>query len=64
LLPYTFQLEDFAEIRIGAITDVDQVGLHETLGGRRPDLKGFEERIETAHAVVYALDETGLGGGG
>jgi len=45
LLPYTFQFQDFTEIRVRAITNVDKVCLDEAFGWRGPHLEGLEERI-------------------
>lgn len=54
-----FELEDLAEIRVGFVADVDEVGLHEGFGRRGPDLERFEERVDLGHALGHALDVPG-----
>ena len=38
---------------------MDKVGLDETFGGCGADLEGFEEGVESGHALVDAFGEGG-----
>lgn len=64
------ELEDFAEVGIGFVGDMDQVGLHEGFRRRRPHLEGLEDRVETGHGLRDAFDiarwdcRVGRGGNG
>lgn len=54
------QVEDFSEIGVGFVGDVDEVGLDEGFGRGRPNLEGFEDGIEAGHGL---RDAFGVGGG-
>lgn len=56
LLAHALEVEDLAEVGIGAVANVDQVGLHEALGRRRADLERLEEGVDACHDLVDALD--------
>ena len=55
------QLQDAAEVGVGPVGEVDQVGLDEGLGRRGAHLEGLEERVDARHGCVDALDEAGRG---
>ena len=63
------EIEDLAEVGVGSVGDVDEVGLNEGFGGRGMHLEGFEERVEAGHDKGDTLDVAGWwgcgwGGGG
>lgn len=41
LLAETFEVEDFAEVGVGFVGDVDEIGLHQSFRRGRPDLERF-----------------------
>lgn len=53
----TLQVEDFAEVGVGFVGDVDQIRLHERFWRRGADLQRFEEGVDFAHALVDAFGE-------
>ncbi len=63
LLADALEVEDFLEVGVGAVADVDEVGLHDGLRGGRAYLEGFEERVDFGHALGYAFEVAGWGGG-
>lgn len=67
LLAETFEVQDFAEVGVGFVGDVDQVGLHEGFGGGGADLEGFEDGVEARHGLGDTFEVAlgwGRGGGG
>ena len=61
------EVQDLAEVGVGFVGDVDEVGLHEGFGRRGADLEGFEERVDARHGLGDAFYEaagvSGAGGG-
>lgn len=51
------QVEDFAEVVVVAIGDVDEICLHEGLRWGWPDLQGFEESFDFGEAAIYTFHE-------
>lgn len=43
----SFEVEDFAEVGFRFVGDVDEIGLNEGFRGSRPDLKRFEDRVNS-----------------
>lgn len=58
------KVEDFAEIGVVLVCDVDQIGLDKGLGRRRLNLEGLEEGFNLRKAGVDALYETRWRGAG
>lgn len=56
------EVEDFSEVGVGPVGDVDEVGLYEGFGWRGAHLKGFEEGEQAGHDHRDALDVAGWGG--
>lgn len=56
-----FEFEDFAEVVVVAVGNVDEVCLHKSFRWRRPDLEGFEESFDLEEAAIHTFDETGGG---
>ena len=56
-LANALELEDLAEVGVGAVGNVDEVGLDEGFWRRWPDLEGFEEGVEARHGCVDAFDK-------
>lgn len=58
-----FEFEDFAEVEVGFVADVDQIGLHERFRGRRSDLEGLEDGIDPRHGLGNTFEVAGCSGG-
>ena len=56
-LAKTLQFHDFAEVGIGLVRDVDQIGLHKGFGWGGANLECFEERVDACHGLVHAFHE-------
>ena len=41
----TFEIQDFAEVGVGFVGDMNQVGLDESFGWGGPDLECFEDGV-------------------
>lgn len=54
-LAKTLQFHDFAEVGIGLVRDVDQIGLHKGFGWGWADLERFEERVDSCHGLVHSF---------
>ena len=65
-LSHAFQVEDLTEICVGAVGDVDEVGLDEAFWGIDPDLEGFEKGVEAGEGDrdTFAKGSVGWGGAG
>lgn len=46
LFAEALEVEDFAEVGVGSVGDVDEVGLHEGFGRGGPHLEGFEDGVD------------------
>lgn len=51
------EVEDLAEVCVGAVGDVDEVGLDEGFWGRGAHLERLEEGVEFGEGLVDAFDE-------
>jgi hypothetical protein len=51
----TLELENLAEVGVGAVPNVAEVGLNQTFGWDGPDLKSFEQRVDARHALIDTL---------
>ena len=59
LLPAdAFEFEDFLEVAVRPIPDVDQIRLHKTFGWDRLHLKRLKQWIQLLHALVDPFDVT------
>lgn len=56
------EVQDFAEVGVAAVVDVDEVGLYERFGRGRADLEGFEEGVEAGEGGGDAFLEGGVRG--
>lgn len=54
-LAQTLQLHDLAEVGVGFVRDVDQIGLHEGFGWGWADLERFEERVDACHGLIHSF---------
>lgn len=61
-LAHALEVEDLAEVGVGFVGDVDEVGLHEGFGWRGPHLQGLEERVEPGHGCGDSFEVAGGGG--
>ena len=62
-LAHALEVEHLAEVGVGFVGDVDEVGLDEGFGGGGPDLEGLEEGVEPGHGCRDAFEVAGGGGG-
>lgn len=56
LLAEAFEVEDFAEVGVGFVADVDEVGLHQSFRRGRPHLERFENGVDARHGLRHALE--------
>ncbi len=56
LFANAFQFEDFPEIGVGSVGNVDKVGLDEGFWWGRAYLEGFEDRVEAGHGLGDSFD--------
>lgn len=54
------EVEDFPEVGVGFVGDVNEVGLDEGFWGMGADLEGFEEGVDFRHCKLGAFNEAGL----
>jgi len=52
-----FKVEDFTEVGVGPVGDVDEIRLDKSFWRRRADLEGFEQRVHLGHALVDSFNE-------
>ena len=54
-LAETLQVHNLAEVCVGLVRDVDQIGLHKGFGWGWADLERFEERVDACHGLVHSF---------
>lgn len=56
----TLKVEDFAEVGVGAVADVNEVCLYESFGWEGADLQSLEKGVDLGHGLINAFDEAML----
>ena len=59
----TFQIEEFAEVGIRFVGDVNEISLDEGFRRRRADLEGFEDGVDAGSGLGNSLEIAGWRGG-
>ena len=56
LLADALELEDFSEVGVRFVGNVDEIGLHEGFRGGRPHLERFEDGVQACHGLRDAFN--------